>query len=638
MVFAGVGIMIITIPITAWSTKKEEEKEVELMAFQDKRVKLMNEILAGIKVVKLHAWELPLMSRIKDIRTGEIGVFKYLAKLWGFTGFTFAVSPLLITLSVFALHVVVHPDRTLTAETIFVAISLFNILQFPLTALPWAIVTLVKLAVSINRINRFLNCEELDPNAISDSMEDDSNAIEIKHASFKWGDADDSFMLKDLNVTVPKGSLVAVVGMVGSGKSSLLSGILGDIQKVSGEVSRHGSVAYVSQKAWIQNMSLKDNILFQSPDDDNTYKRVLEACALVPDLSILPKGDQTEIGENGINLSGGQKQRVSIARAVYSDADIHLLDDPLSAVDAHVGRHIFEQVISSKTGLIKDKTRVLVTNHVTFLDQTDKILLMKEGKIAEMGTYQELTSAEGGAFAEFLSRCDSGEAVKDDKEPVTMPRRRAISVRTTRRMSDSFDGTPCSPMAKFLGSSLKENFIYNLPENEEPDEDLDGATEGPMNEMSVQSEDQQSDRQPLLSNATGATDDDAGRLVEDETTQLGTVSWTVYLHYLRSFGLFCATWVALFHLGGQGLIAGSSLWLAKWADANRNGTADPALYLGVYGGIGGVLIVVEVTKNLALYWSAASASQLIHNNLLDNVLKTPMSFFDTNPVGRIVNR
>lgn len=171
----------------------------------------------------------------------------------------------------------------------------------------------------------------------------EESSLVIENGNFTWGDTED-LCLKNINMRVNHAELVAVVGTVGSGKSSLISAFLGEMNKVSGRVNTVGKIAYVSQQAWIQNATLRDNILFGKSYDKKLYDRVVNACALKQDLDMLPAGDQTEIGEKGINLSGGQKQRVSLARAVYNDADLYFLDDPLSAVDSHVGKHIFEQV------------------------------------------------------------------------------------------------------------------------------------------------------------------------------------------------------------------------------------------------------------------------------------------------------
>lgn len=213
-----------------------------------------------------------------------------------------------------------------------------------------------------------------------------------------------------LDIQVPKGALVAVVGPVGCGKSSLLSALLGDMEKLEGKVYMKGSVAYVPQQAWIQNCTLQENVLFGQALDPKRYHKALEACALLADLEVLPGGDQTEIGEKGINLSGGQRQRVSVARAVYSDADIFLLDDPLSAVDSHVAKHIFDQVIGPE-GVLAGKTRVLVTHGISFLPQTDFVIVLSDGHVSEMGTYSALLQRDG-SFANFLRNY----APDEDKE------------------------------------------------------------------------------------------------------------------------------------------------------------------------------------------------------------------------------
>ena len=236
----------------------------------------------------------------------------------------------------------------------------------------------------------------------------------IENGNFSWGE---DLTLKNINMRVKKNTLCAIVGTVGSGKSSVVQAYLGEMDKVSGRVNTVGTLAYVPQQAWIQNATFRDNILFGKAFDRVRYNKVIDACALRADIDILSAGDQTEIGEKGINLSGGQKQRISLARAVYSNADIYLLDDPLSAVDSHVGKHIFEEVIGPK-GMLAHKTRVLVTHGITFLPQTNNIYVMKMGEISENGTYQELLQQKG-AFAEFLvQHLQDGAADDDDLDEI----------------------------------------------------------------------------------------------------------------------------------------------------------------------------------------------------------------------------
>lgn len=269
----------------------------------------------------------------------------------------------------------------------------------------------------------------------------------IENGQFSWGE--EEVTLKNINMEVKKNTLCAIVGTVGSGKSSVIQAFLGEMEKLSGRVNTVGSVAYVPQQAWIQNATFRDNILFGKPYDRKLYNRVIDACALRADIDILSAGDQTEIGEKGINLSGGQKQRISLARAVYNNADLYLLDDPLSAVDSHVGKHIFEEVIGPK-GMLAEKTRVLVTHGITFLPQTDNIYVMKLGEVSENGTYQELLERKG-AFSDFLiQHLQDGaeededldeikqqleETVKSGEMLATLER--AISLARTESLSDS---------------------------------------------------------------------------------------------------------------------------------------------------------------------------------------------------------
>ncbi|KAJ1837035.1 hypothetical protein LPJ70_006005, partial [Coemansia sp. RSA 2708] len=213
----------------------------------------------------------------------------------------------------------------------------------------------------------------------SPSTSADDVLVSIEDGSFKWLSTDEP-TLRDVNLQCRRDELVAVIGKVGAGKSSLVSAMLGDMIKCQGRVRIRGTVAYVPQQAWIMNATLRDNILFGSSYNEDFYERVIDACALRLDLDMLPGGDQTEIGEKGINLSGGQKARVSLARAVYARADVYILDDPLAAVDAHVGKHIFTQVLGPQ-GLLKSRARILITNAVQYLSNVGHIVMVHNGAV-----------------------------------------------------------------------------------------------------------------------------------------------------------------------------------------------------------------------------------------------------------------
>ncbi|EPB77880.1 ABC transporter, ATP-binding protein [Ancylostoma ceylanicum] len=299
--------------------------------------------------------------QVLNIREREIDVLKRLAFLNAATTLSWACAPFLVAVLSFAVFVTIDPDNNiLTPQVTFVALALFNILRFPLAIFAMIFSQAVQCRVSNKRLKAFFAEEEMDPSAVGNRSSDE--ALKIEDGTFTWENTEGDETLKNINLSVKRGQLVAIVGKVGSGKSSLLQAILGlthlmlansgvttwiagEMNKVSGSVNVCGSIAYVPQQAWIQNLTLRDNILFNRSYDPLFYDKVVEACALRQDLVSLPAEDLTEIGEKGINLSGGQKQRVSLARAAYSHADIVLLDDPLSAVDSHVGKHIFENVI-----------------------------------------------------------------------------------------------------------------------------------------------------------------------------------------------------------------------------------------------------------------------------------------------------
>uniref|UniRef100_A0A3B4B6A8 ATP-binding cassette, sub-family C (CFTR/MRP), member 2 n=1 Tax=Periophthalmus magnuspinnatus TaxID=409849 RepID=A0A3B4B6A8_9GOBI len=400
-VLAGLAVMVLMAPLNGFLASKARKIQIDNMKYKDKRLKIMNEMLNGIKILKLFAWEPSFQNQVEELREEELKVLKKFAYLSSVATFIMTCAPALVSLATFATFVGVSPNNVLTAAKAFTSISLFNILRFPLAMLPMLIAAMVQTVVSKKRLEKFLGGEDLD----SDVVQHDPSFSKLTGFyvfSNCYLNINTHFTLHftpvNVSIEINSGKLVAVVGAVGSGKSSLISALLGEMHKKTGLIN--GSLAYVPQQAWIQNATLRDNILFGSAYEKGQFQQIIEACALGPDLELLAGGDLTEIGEKGINLSGGQKQRVSLARATYSEADIYLLDDPLSAVDAHVGQHLFDKVIGPK-GLLKDKTRVLVTHAVSFLPFVDEIIVLKDGIVSEVGSYNSLRASKG-AFAEFL--------------------------------------------------------------------------------------------------------------------------------------------------------------------------------------------------------------------------------------------
>ena len=355
-VIAGFVVLLLLLPLNVYVSTKEKFIHSKIMVHKDSRSKLMNEILAGIKILKVYAWEESFIAKVMGYRKKELTQLKNAMYLRAGHAFIVTLAPMFVSCATFALYVLTGNE--LTAEKAFVALALFNIIRFPVVMMPVVISNTVQYIVAAKRLSDFLKGDELILTDVTDIGTDSENAIEVVNGTFIWTAVDEP-VLQNINFKVPQGSLTAVVGKVGTGKSSLLSSVLGEIKKVNGEVFKKGSVAYVSQEAWIQNSTLRDNVLFGKRYNKEHYNRVIQACALETDLNILPGGDMTEIGEKGINLSGGQKQRISLARAVYNNADIYLLDDPLSAVDANVAKHIFDHVVGAG-GLLKNKVKPLM--------------------------------------------------------------------------------------------------------------------------------------------------------------------------------------------------------------------------------------------------------------------------------------
>ncbi|PVD26852.1 hypothetical protein C0Q70_12000 [Pomacea canaliculata] len=405
-IIVGVILLACLIPLNSYVASKQRTLQNNCLKFKDTRIRMFNEILNGIKVLKLYAWEPSFREKIRSVRAKEVGILLKLAFLNTIMSLSWDMAPYLVTLVTFATYVLWDRNSYLDPGKAFVSLSLFNLLRPPLTLISSMIMYTIQAQVSIKRINRFLVSDDLDPNAVN---RDDSAAPHILKSQQKanlspeWNiywDRNSSPSLTNINLEVEDGMLVAVVGPVGCGKSSLISAILGEMEVLKGTVTTRGTNGLRPQQAWIQNATLRDNVLFGKPYDRSKYNHVLEACELERDLTILSAGDMTEIGEKGINLSGGQKQRVSLARAVYSERDVYLFDDPLSAVDSHVGKAIFKKVIGP-TGLLQGKTRILVTHGVHWLPMVDEIIVMQDGKISERGSYEALLS-HNGPFAQFL--------------------------------------------------------------------------------------------------------------------------------------------------------------------------------------------------------------------------------------------
>ncbi|XP_017570742.1 canalicular multispecific organic anion transporter 1 [Pygocentrus nattereri] len=619
-VLAGLLVMVLMVPINGLLATKSKTFQMKNMKLKDKRMKIMNEILNGIKILKLYAWEPSFEAQVQGIRDQELKVMKKFAYLSAVATFIFACAPALVSLATFAVFVSVGTDNILDAEKAFTSISLFNILRFPLAMLPMLISSMVQTIVSKKRLEKFLGGEDLDMMAV---QHDSSfrTAVTVSNGSFAWGSEAEP-VLRNVSLDIAPGHLVAVVGAVGSGKSSLISALLGEMHNHSGSINIKGSVAYVPQQAWIQNATLKDNILFGSDLDEDKFQRVLKVCALEQDLELLPGGVLTEIGEKGINLSGGQKQRVSLARAAYSSADIYLLDDPLSAVDSHVGKHLFERVIGPK-GLLKDKTRILVTHGINFLPYVDEIVVLVDGVVSEVGSYSSLRASRG-AFSEFLDTYAKEASNKSDDSKESASDAEQMDV-----VPEGEDPQADSPPEDVVSVTLKrENSLRHSQRH--------GKRNG-----SIKVRRNSSARSKKDSEVTKK----GQRLIEKEAMETGKVKFSVYMQYLRSMGWgYATTFVAVYFIQNVAFV-GQNVWLSEWTnDAVRypNESTYPAhirdMRIGVFGALGIAQGFLVFVGTLLLADGAICASRTLHTRLLSNILRAPMLFFDTTPSGRVVNR
>ncbi|KAF1319126.1 Abc transporter c family member 5, partial [Globisporangium splendens] len=551
--FAGLAVIGGSMVVSFVFSKYMRDAFNEMMARKDDRMKVIKEVFAAIQIVKFNAWELKFFDKIASARARELACVKRVLYIGAGQVFALWASPVLVSSASFAVYTLVM-HQTLTAAKVFTAIALFNALRDPLRDMPGVIEACIHAKVSLDRMAQFLHVSERDPDSICrDGASQPSDvAVDITEASFGW--SREVALLKNVNTTVKKGDLVVVCGSVGGGKSSLCAALLGEMEKLSGSVFVRGRVAYYSQQPWIQNMTIRDNILFGNHFDRQKYEAVIDACGLRTDLAQFPGGDLTEIGEKGINLSGGQNARVSLARACYSDADVFILDSPLAAVDTVVQSEIFSKCIC---GLLGKKTIVLVTHSVSIIDSAAvncKILV------------------------------ENGE--------VQVERR---SITTDRTRYAALASSPASDSG---------NHAHKL---------------------------EHEDAEKLL----------VGRLVSEEAREDGRVAGYVFLEYFHALGGISVCLVVLIVQAlWQGFQISSGLWLSHWTgeEVSSNHVDTTNYNMQVYALLGAGSVLMVLLRVLTISIVGLRASRYLFNGMTRSLLRAPLRFFDTNPIGRLLSR
>ncbi len=655
---AGICIMVFVMPLNFFIARSFQRAQKKIMASTDARIHSTNEVLQNIRIIKYFAWERRFSAQVNDKRRAELKALRNKYILWASAAMIWSGVPVVTTFASFFVYTVVE-KKSLVPSVAFPALSMFALLRVPLDQLADMIAHVQEAKVSVDRVEEFLNEEETEKYVQlrqSRSASEGTPKISLEHATLSWTAGEETsskvstvgaFRLINVDVSFEPGRLNVIAGPTGSGKTSLLMALLGEMKLVDGRVHIPGgsirqnlrpdtttglteSVAFCAQQAWLVNDTIKENILFASAYDSTRYHRVIAACALERDLEILDAGDQTLVGEKGIALSGGQKQRISLARALYSTARHVLLDDCLSAVDSHTARHIFENAIQGD--MMQSRTCILVTHNISLaLPSSSYVVVLDNGKIAVQGPPD--TVIQSGVLGEEISK--------------------------SRPASRGTSAAPSRVASNLEAMLTKQSGGQDVP---------DGAPNGHI-------EIQSSSRHGKKTEVPSRT----------ESKAEGSVKTAVIKMYMRAMGpwYFWIAALAAFAATQIGSVA-TNVWIRQWANAyyvskssvhysmttdlrpsvnlnsdslsGRYGIVLPysssyeiskprpaqdvnvSYYLGIYALIGVAYILICFSREILLFAGSLHASWGLHERLLEAIMRAKFRFFDSTPLGQLMNR
>ncbi|XP_012274748.1 probable multidrug resistance-associated protein lethal(2)03659 [Orussus abietinus] len=609
----GVASLLMFIPLQGFLGKRSSVLRLRTAIRTDERVRLTNEIIGGIQAIKMYTWEKPFSALVDFARRKEVNVIRATSYIRGVI-MSFIIFTTRLSLFITVLHYVLASNSKgrINAEIVFMLTAYYNILRQTMTVFfPQGITQVAEAIVSIRRLQKFMLYEEVGmvENAADDKQDtaensnsneknksepsennkkesvekietnDEDGTILMENCYAKWVLDHEEDTLQNINIKVKPGELVAVVGQVGSGKTSLLHVLLKELPIQSGTLQVKGKIAYASQEPWLFAGSVRQNILFGRKMDHRRYENVVNVCQLKRDFSLLPFGDKTIVGERGISLSGGQRARVNLARAVYADAAIYLLDDPLSAVDTHVGKHMFQECIDK---YLKGKTRILVTHQIQHLSNADRIIVLKDGVIQAEGTYSEL-GAMGVDFGRLLE-----VQTQTDEQVASAPASRSNSRHTS-----------ITSLSSFMTNDTNK-------QQDEPAEVAEMRSVGTVGGWVYLSYLRAGGNWGIV---------------------IGIFLLCVFAQMAASGGdFFIARWVSMEEQEDKSAETGYV----------RPLSSEVCIY--IYTALTVLTIIVTLARSFSFFAMCMRASMRLHNRMFQCICRATMRFFNTNTSGRILNR